>query len=321
MYISRIVLNRIINYIRLIRPVNLAIIAITQLFVYYSIIKINFVTASLETTLSPPLVFIFVGVTLLLAAGSYVINDIFDCTEDQINKEKKSLTYRQINIKNAKIYYYLLTAAGFIMALVIAINISKLHLVIIYPIVVFLLYQYSAKWKKQGLKGNLTVAGFCAFVIAVFLVAEPLLIYNTHPSAKLAYHTILALSLFAFIINLCREMIKDIEDIEGDKVAQSNSLPITIGISRTKAFTKILIYMLIVLILLWLYYMRYRSDFFLNTFAFLFLIAPLGVCLTKITQAREKIEYSFISRFLKLIMLSGLIFFYISTQIENNGNF
>lgn len=314
-------LNRIINYIQLTRPVNLAIIAITQLFVYYSIIKNNFVTASLTTTLLPPFVFLFIGVTLLLAAGSYVINDIFDCTEDQINKGEKSLTYRQINVKNAKIYYYLLTTAGFIMALVIAINISKIHLVFIYPIVAFFLYQYSAKWKKQGLKGNLIVAGFCAFVMAVFLVAEPQLIINTHPSVKLAYYTILALSLFAFIINLCREIIKDIEDIEGDKIAQSNSLPITIGISETKALAKILVYILIVLILIWLYYLRNRSDFFVNTFAFLFLIAPLGVCLTKITQAREKFEYSFISRLLKLIMLSGLIFFYISTRIENNGNF
>lgn len=314
-------MNRIINYIELIRPVNLAIIAATQVFVYYYIIKANFERALIESNLSPALLFVFVGVTLLLAAGSYVINDIFDCTEDQINKEKKSLTYRRISVKNAKIYYYLLSAVGFIMAWAIATSISKFHLLIIYPIAVFLLYQYSAKWKKQGWKGNLVVAGFCAFVIAVFLVAEPQLISNAHPSAKLACHTILALSLFAFIINLCREMIKDIEDIEGDKIAQSNSLPITIGISKTKALTKILIYSLIVLILLWLYHMRYRSDFFINTFAFLFLIAPLRVSVTKITQAREKFEYSFISRLLKLMMLSGLIFFYISTRLENNGNF
>ena len=312
---------QLINYIKLIRPVNLAIIAATQVFIYNFIIKAAFDHTSLTTTLSPGLFTLFVAVTLILAAGSYIINDICDNTEDHINKPKDSLSRRNISIKQAYALYYSIGVMGFLIAVYIAWTISKLHLLFIFPLAFYLLHLYSVKWKKKGFIGNLIVAAFCAFVIAIFLVAEPLLLTSESISVVNARNAIIVLSIFAFIINLSREFIKDIEDIEGDKTVHSASLPITLGIEKTKILSKLCLHLAILLIIIWLYISRDNGDFFSNSYAFLFLIAPLGVTITRITQAREKREFSFVSRLLKIIMLSGLIYFYIGAQSLPYGNF
>ena len=110
-------------------------------------------------------------------------------------------------------------------------------------------YFYSASYKRQFLIGNIIVAILTAMVPLLCCFMNGLLLYRyytvnaiTVPEFNFIIYWIGGFALFAFITTLTREIIKDIEDFEGDVAYGRNTVPIVIGILSAKIVSVSLIY-------------------------------------------------------------------------------
>ena len=254
----------------------------------------------------------------MIAAGGYVVNDIEDVDIDRLNKpEHKRIVGRVYPLSIAWKIYWFITILGFGISLYLAFFIHDFVQLAIYPAAVALLWAYSKWFKRQFLIGNLVVAGFCAFVAWVVLYAQSL--YTLTPletelvpkyglmDYKITVNLVFGgYAIFAFISTLFRELIKDMEDVAGDKAQGCQTVPIVLGIKTTKIITFLIgsVFILIVLFFSYLIKTNYTKLFFLNVT----ILFPVIYALFLLIKAKEKADYSLLAKLAKLIMLSGLIF-------------
>jgi 4-hydroxybenzoate polyprenyltransferase len=306
---------------RLIRLPNLVIVAVTQYALQYAILLPELVKIGLKPLL-PDLQFgLLACSTVLIAAGGYVVNDIEDVDIDRLNKpEHKRIVERVYALDFCWKIYWFLTILGFAISLYLAFFIHDFVQLAIYPAAVTLLWAYSKWFKRQFLIGNLVVAVFCAFVAWVVFYAQSLPQYvlgysfDTFYSLVPNYSTIpdaaktvfIGYAIFAFISTLFREIIKDIEDVTGDKAQGCQTLPIVLGVPKAKSAALIVGFLFILALLFFnfLFKDNYLKLIFLN----LSITLPVCYALSLLIKAEEKQDYSRLSKISKLIMLSGLIF-------------
>ena len=113
----------------------------------------------------------------------------------------------------------------------------------------------------------------------------------------------LAPFVFAFEINLIRELVKDIEDYEGDSANMLKTLPIAKGILFTEKIISIIIILMIVTSPIPYFYFHYNYEFL---FLILFVVdLPLVKILININS--DAPDYHKISKHLKILMILGLI--------------
>lgn len=285
-----------------IRPLNLFIVGLTQSYFLFKLIYPSLIKLGIEPRLDNIHAILFCGVTLIISASGYLINDYYDYEIDLHNQVKKS----KLSKKNLLSWYIGFVVIGGIFALYISYTIDKWNLFLIYPFVIILLYWYSKQLKYYGLAGNIIVAGFTAFVTLILFVAEPVLLHSKEIVIREAAEILIAFSIFSFLSNLIREIIKDIEDREGDKIKHSRSIPITLGIKKTKILLNFLILVLIVLLTYWTFTFDV-NNFRSIIFNCIFLLAPLVLSFLRLYHAITKLDFHHLSTFYKWVMISGLI--------------
>lgn len=195
-------------YIEILRPGNALMGAISIILV-----------ALIDKTLSIPVVLAMITVFFETAAGN-VINDYFDYNIDLINKPERPIPSGRISLKNGRNYGYFLFLAGTVCGFLISYLTNNWIPFGIVMIADVILYLYAYKLKTTPLIGNLAVGfmtGF-GFVFGGFCINNPSIV-----------STSIFLGFFAFVMTTAREIIKDIEDIEGDKSDGAKTLPIMIG--------------------------------------------------------------------------------------------
>lgn len=297
--------------IQLFRPVNLLIVAITQFFLQYFVL----VPALSEINLSPSLDFIHFSLlvisTVLVAGGGYIVNDILDYEADIINKPENVVINKSLNKTKGWTIYWITTFLGGIIALYLANQVDNLLLFFIYPVAVLLLYLYSLNFKKKPIIGNLVVSTFCAGVAGLVLFAEREQFYNINyvqQEIKFQLATIfLGYIIFAFISTFLREVVKDIEDIEGDQMIGAETFPVKYGIKKAVKLTIVFNLLLLAGVLIsaiWLWiYEEYISSLFLCIF-----ILPVVIYLNILLfKSKSKKDFSRTSTLIKVVMLFGLI--------------
>jgi 4-hydroxybenzoate polyprenyltransferase len=245
---------------------------------------------------------VFAFVTVLITLGGYLINDYFDIETDKINDKSR------LSPKSLLLLYFVILFLGFILAFALALSLGQPALSLIYLIAVALLYMYSAKWKRQVLIGNVIVSLFTAAVPLILLYAErdQLDMLNV-TSIESTTSSIVFFSAFTFLISMVREIIKDIEDLEGDSAAGYKTLPIVYGIERAKTIAGFYGFVLMGTLLLWqLYSLRFTSDNLLtHLFVFIFLYAPVIFLVVKLLG--KSAHWTSLSQLCKAIMLFGLL--------------
>jgi 4-hydroxybenzoate polyprenyltransferase len=303
-------------FLRLIRFPNLVIVVFTQYVIQYFIL----IPALEKTQLSPALPFfqfsLLVLSTLFIAASGYIINDVIDMKIDQLNKPHKIIIGRLISPTKAMKLYWAMVTIGFLNSIYLAIYIHDLGQLLIYPLAIFLLWTYSAYFKKSVLFGNLIVSIFCAFVAGIVLYAERENFRHLAEKNSLLGNNIWNITInymiFAFLTTLFREIIKDIEDIEGDTKTGCKTLPIVAGIKQSKAIAGG--------IGLWFLYFileLHSKDLNQNAWthllvSFLLITLPTIIALILLIKASTKNDFHRLSLLTKGIMLSGLIYLVIS---------
>ncbi|MEM6379992.1 MAG: UbiA family prenyltransferase, partial [Bacteroidota bacterium] len=181
---------------------------------------------------------IFVIVTLLITACGYIINDLIDQKTDSINKPEKRIIGPHISVQVASWLYITLAIIGFFLALYLAFATDNLEWIFLYPLATIFLIIYSTHLKQRPLIGNLIVALLCSGVTGVVWIAEMeslATLGNKLPVLTNKLQTILIwYMVFAFLATLFREIIKDLQDVEGDQMAGCKTVPIVWGIQRAK---------------------------------------------------------------------------------------
>ncbi len=296
-------------FLQLIRFPNLIIVALTQYLMRYCIIepalKIDNVTASLDIFHF----FLLVLSTVLIAAGGYVINDIADYEIDKVNKPDKLIIDKYISISRAQWLYHGINLLGFFISLYLAFYVQNIQLVFIYPIAVVLLWLYSYYLKKMLLTGNVVVALFCAFVAVIVLFAERFILYHLSETQTFTVLLLfLGYAVFAYLSTMFREIIKDIEDIQGDHSFDCATLPIVLGVRWAKIIAAVFAISLLL-------FLAYASVWLFKVYAYIDLgyiiigiILPIVYALFLLYNAKDKTDFHRLSQLAKYIMLSGILY-------------
>jgi len=293
-----------LSYLKLIRPLNLLFIAITQCSIKYGLFETMDVNVALSNFQFGLLLF----ATICVAAGGNVINDIFDRSIDKINKPNRQIIGKKIGEKAGYNYYIILNVLGVGAGFYLANTLGKPGLAAVFIVVSALLYLYSSQFKGLLVAGNLLVSVLVAFSLLILILFDIYPAINTDEMAQqvAASKVILLYSLAAFFLNFIREIVKDIQDINGDKNGDLRTLPIVLGRERAKNIAFALGVIALVAILYFMYATLYNFKTALYYFFFA-LAAPLLFFCIKTWNAETEKDYGVLSLILKIIMGLGVI--------------
>ena len=312
-----------LHILKLIRIQNLLIIVATQSFMRWLIIEPILQQLNFELQFSNLNFALLVVATVALTAAGYVINDYFDTKTDTVNRPETVIVGKQISRRQAMTLHVILNIVGILSGMYISWYIGLYQLGIIYIAITGILWYYSTTYKRQFLIGNVIVALLTALVPLMVVLYEIPTLNAEYQEVLIrqkidfmnAFAWVAGFSFFAFITTLTREMIKDIEDFEGDCAYGRNTVPIVLGATNTKIIISILIAGTIAA-LITIFVLFLTGSVVTLWYFILGLILPLVVLSISIIRAKTKENYHFASNFIKVIMLIGLlysfVFFYFS---------
>ncbi len=293
-------------YLKSIRPLNLCIVALTQVLIYYIVILPSLDYAEVDALLSPLLFGLLVLDTVLIAASGYVINDIIDEESDRLNNKLKD----GYTANKAKFWYGFLVIVSLLITFYVAYKIDNLPLFILHPIAVILLFLYSYSFKKTFLLGNIIVALFCAFVPGIlwFAEREAYQAYLQSDVFDLLTKSLIGFMIFGFLATMYRELVKDIEDIKGDSQVAYRTLPVLWGKERAKIATAFFGFILLFTELVWCNATRMDVHLVLTILFITIVILPSIYSIHKLLKAETSSDFKQLSGFIKFIMLTGLLY-------------
>ncbi|MBR1632003.1 MAG: geranylgeranylglycerol-phosphate geranylgeranyltransferase [Paludibacteraceae bacterium] len=245
------------TFLKLVRWQNLLFLVASLCLIQAAMINPLYAQTGFEKQLSTTYVIMIVASLTLITAGGYAINDYFDVKIDAINRPLTRIVGRLIERRTAMRYHQLLTTTGVIIGLIAAACLHSWTIGILYLFIPGMLWFYSSSYKRQMLIGNiiialqvalmpimLALANTAAFRVNYAEISQSLIsmgVDATQIEAELQKPTTLIYAVIGcmagayFLTMLIREIIKDIEDLQGDRELECHTLPIRIGISGTKA--------------------------------------------------------------------------------------
>jgi len=292
-----------LSYLILIRYQNLILIALIQVFIRFGLI----LPMGADITLSNFEFALLVITTICLAAAGNIINDINDVSIDKINKPAQVLIGKKISEKAGYNLFIILNTIGVGIGFYLANLIEKPVFSALFILISALLYLYATYLKSIPFIGNIVISFLVALSLIIVGLFDlmPAINFLNQDYQSSAFRMILDYALFAFMINLIREVVKDIEDINGDINGGMNTLPIAIGRKRASYIAFGLGIVTLFATIFYIYVHLYNYTVAILYFL-LFIIAPLLYFCTKIWDAKDKNEYQFLSKLLKIIMLLGM---------------
>ncbi len=318
--------------LRLIRWINLVIIAATmysiRLFlityekIYPNEIKSNLLGNDNESFDF----FLLVLSTIMIAAAGNVINDYFDIKADRINKPERVIVGKSIKRRWAIIIHSALNVGAFAIAIYLGVRNNTFWYLFIHLISMNSLWFYSLYLKKQPFVGNFLIAGLTALVpilCGVHFYIQKSIVWDVWAGSDTAFsfwfrsliengHFILLLAFFAFVNNFAREIIKDIEDVEGDNLVEAQTIPIRFGIRTAKLWATLFLVLPIVFFsTLFVLHQSNINFSILDQFkVFLPVILSLFFDLFAILylwNSKSRSSYKIVDRLVKFSMISGIL--------------
>lgn len=288
--------------------------ALTQTLFYFIIQKPAFLNNAKE--IAPQLgdndFYLLLISSVLIAAGGYIINDYFDMDIDSVNKPHKLVIGKLISRRWAMLLHMLLSVIGLFLTALVAIHINNVLLLVLNFLSVVLLLFYSTTFKKKLLIGNVIISLLTAWVVGVLFIAELKftdlndLLQNNGVIQRLYKYT-LVYAGFAFVVSLVREVIKDAEDIVGDKKYGCTTMPIVWGINVAKIYAATWLVVLMGVLIAIFFYTIINNWIWLVSLICLVLIIYLFFILVRIKKAITTKDFAYISNQIKLLMLVGIL--------------
>ena len=259
--------------------------------------------------------------SVLLAAGGYIINNIFDQEIDAINKPKKVIVGKLISEEKAYYIYSFCTICGVALGMYLSNSIQKPAFLSLFMFIAVLLYFYASTLKSIPLLGNIVVSGLVAFSVLILALFDlyPVLEYNDFRNSSIIFSILKDYAIFAFVVNLIREIVKDCEDIIGDKAQNCKTLAVIIGLDKTnKICFVLLLFSSIYLIYYCFTFLMFGTLVYATIYLFITVIAPMLYCAILVWNGEESKHYHKISTILKLILFFGILSIALTTYLIPN---
>ncbi|PZR23689.1 MAG: ubiquinone biosynthesis protein UbiA [Flavobacterium psychrophilum] len=279
----RLVLMKILSLFSVVRGYNIPVIALAQ---YLSAI---FILApekrALDVILDLNLFLIVLASSLTIASG-YIINNFYDAQKDLINRPKKSMLDRLVSQQTKLHVYFSLNLIVVLLAFWVS-----WRAVFFYSGFIFLIWFYSHKLKKYPLIGNLTAA---------FLAVLPF--FGILMYFKNFYQVIFAHATFLYLLILTRELIKDLENMKGDLVADYRTIPVMFGERVSKIVIMVLTFLTIipVYLLIDVYDVGYMDTYFYGGMLVIIWFLML------LWKAESQKDYLLLHNILKFLIVAGI---------------
>jgi len=301
-------------FFQLIRWPNLVFIALTQYLFYTCIILPSLreiPSGEYLDLLAPPIFYLLSLSSILIAAAGYVINDYFDLNIDRVNKPDRLVVDKIIKRRWTIVWHWALSGLGVLLGFYISWKIHNLLVGLSNLGCVVLLWFYSTTFKRRLLIGNVIISLLTAWVILVLYLCEfrfsvfrdPLY----HQGISRAFKFDILYAGFAFIISLIREVVKDIEDMEGDRRYGCRTIPILWGVNTAKVFAATWLGVLVGALVVIQFYVLQYGWWWILLYCCLLLIVPMFWILRKLYVANTTKDYHFLSSLIKGVMLAGIL--------------
>lgn len=304
-----------VSFLKLIRIQNLLIGVLSLILLRICVLSPVFEQNNLSLQFNTFDFIIFIFMCLLTAASGYIINDYYDIESDRINKPQKNIIGTKISVISALIIYFSFIIISIAVGIYLSLIAGEIKLGIINILVILMLWHYSYRTKHQFFFGNIIVALISSFYAVIYfwlfeffmLKSNPIEFPETIKVFELLNPIVWSYFGFAFLVSVIREIIKDMEDINGDKKIGSRTMPIILGFIKTKIILVLLIIICIVLLAFAQYFL------FLNSFQKVFwylaiVVQPLLIYLFySLIRSKSKADFHFLGNTAKIIMLAGIL--------------
>ena len=297
-------------FLRLVRWPNLVFIAITQILFVYCIVHPVMYAAGAIPNIKGIFFILLIVSSVLIAAGGYIINDYFDLNIDQINKPDKLVVEKIIPRRWVIFWHLFLSLAAILLGFYIDINTRVKFLGLVNFSCVGLLFIYSISLKKKLLSGNIIVAALTAWVILVIgwcetsnLLQPNLIGSYTEKITRISF----LYAGFAFVISLIREVVKDMEDIDGDSRFGCHTMPIAWGINATKVFVAVWLVVLASALAIVQFYVLVFKWWWSAAYCIILIILPLIHIFKLLIHAISSSDYHHLSTLIKVVMFTGIL--------------
>lgn len=303
-------------FFQLIRWPNLFFIALTQFLFYFCILmptlhNSRYIDYYDAESLLPVRFYLLSLSSVLIAAAGYIINDYFDLNIDRVNKPDKLVVDKIIKRRWTIVWHWILSGLGVALGFYVSwklhnwvVGLSNLGCVV-------LLWFYSTTFKRKLLIGNVIISLLTAWVILVLYISDfSFAIFRDpdfHQRFSKAFKFDILYAGFAFIISLIREVIKDIEDMEGDARYGCRTMPIVWGVNTAKVFAATWLVVLIGSLIIIQFYVLQYGWWPIVLYCIFFLILPLAWVIRGLYKAQSRADYHFLSNLIKAIMLMGIL--------------
>jgi len=305
-------MNIVSAFFKLIRWPNLFFIAVTQ--VLFRFFVLNFVYRGSNNDygenikLSLPLFYWLVFASICIAAAGYIINDYFDVNIDLVNKPGKLIVDRYIKRRWTIVWHIILSFIGLVISCYIGYKLRNFYIPLFNFAAIIALFFYSTTFKKKLLIGNIIISLLTAWVILVLTFSEyrfriifPDIYWKRLVKVSFIY------AGFAFIISLIREVIKDMEDMQGDAKYGCTTMPIVWGLQVSNVFAAVWLVVIIAGIAFVQFYVIQLGWWLSAIYSLLTIIIPLTWVLRKLYMAQSPKDFHQLSNAVKLVMFTGIL--------------
>jgi 4-hydroxybenzoate polyprenyltransferase len=289
----------IFDFLKLIRIKNLFIIVLTQ----FMIKRILIDPFSSQNALTNFDFYLLVLSTVFIAGAGNIINDYFDLKVDRLNN-RKLIVGKTIKRRVAILLHLIFSSIGIFIGFYLSYKVGIFSLGFINLFCVISLWFYSVNFKRKPLSGNLIVALLSALVLLIVPLFD--LLPNPDSNTINIIKITSVYSIFAFTVSLIREIVKDLEDIDGDKKANHNTLAVKLGLEKTKKITIVICSALFIMIC-WILFLQYNSSIYSFIYVLITIAFPIAYLIFKLIKSKTKNDFYYLSQLLKLIMLFGIL--------------
>jgi 4-hydroxybenzoate polyprenyltransferase len=252
--------------------------------------------------------------TVLIAVGGYLINDYFDKEIDGVNRPDKALALHSISLATIKRVYFAVSVAG-LASIAMACYISGAYILwFVYLIATLVLLWYSNYLKKVLLLGNIAVAMASAFTLPAAWLFDLMTLpgwssinFNIGNIYYIMSVRVIIYSLFAFLISFAREVIKDIEDMEGDSRFGCRSLPVVYGVPVAKRIIIACFVSILAILLLWQIELFKSAYHVIAIYIAIAVDLPLAGLAVYVSRIQTKANSHKAGLITKLIMVTGIL--------------
>jgi 4-hydroxybenzoate polyprenyltransferase len=274
---------KFISLLSVVRGYNILIIVIAQ---YLASIFIFSPEESLRQILLNLDLYFIVLATICVVASGYIINNFYDADKDKINRPQKTKIDSIVSQQTKLNIYFFLNFLGAAFGFLVSWRAA-----LFFAVYIFLIWLYSHKLKRYPLVKLFSAASLA--LIPFFAV----FVYYKNFSTIIFTH-----ASFLFFVLLIRELVKDLESIEGDIVSKYITLPIKYG----ERFTKMLISLIAVFTLSPIYFLLRYPEIGLMKYYFYFSIAFLFGFIFLLWKSNSKKNYILLHNILKLLIIAGV---------------